>query len=418
MQARPVFAKKFMWGASISAHQVEGGQHNQWTIWEQENAASLAARAPYHYGELANWPDIKRLATTPANYVSGRAVDHYRRYSEDFEMASKLGMNSLRVSIEWSRIEPEAGVWNAEAVEHYRQYFASIKQHGLAPVVTLFHFTLPVWFSELGGFSRRSNVQYFTRFVEKILDEYGEHLRYIITINEPTIYASESYLTGHWPPNIQSKRSFMAVLNNLIVAHNRSAKLIRARSRKYQVSIAYHVSHIYAGDDSYLSEATAKQLSYWRNHYVIKRTVKTSTFIGLNYYGSDRVYGYRVHNPNDRTSDMGWDLQPGDIRYVLEDLADRYDKPVLITENGLADADDSQRAWWLTSTVTGIHQAVKGGVSVLGYLHWSLLDTIEWDKGRWPRFGLIEVDYRTMKRTPRESAAVYRRMIKKLTKEK
>lgn len=404
-----------MWGASISAHQVEGGNRNQWVVWEQENAASLATRAPYHYSELDSWNDVKRLATTPANYVSGRAVDHYNRHEEDFKLAKQLGLNTLRVSIEWSRLEPEQGTWSSEEIEHYRKYLASLKEHGLTPVVTLFHFTLPVWFADLGGFARRKNIAYFTRFVEKILGEYGEYLRYIITINEPTVYASQGYLLGQWPPNVQSKRTMTRVLSNLIIAHNRSAKLIRAHSRKYQVSIAHNVAHIYAGDDAYLTEATTRHLNYWKNHYVIRRTIKSSTFIGLNYYFSDRVYGYRVHNPHHHISDMGWDMQPSDIHYVLEDLSDRYNKPILITENGLADAKDEQRAWWLTETITAVHQAMKSGVSVIGYLHWSLLDNFEWDKGRWPRFGLIEVDYRTMKRTIRPAAKLYSRMIAKLS---
>lgn len=404
-----------MWGASMSAHQVEGGQTNQWTVWEHENAPSLAARAPYQYGELDNWDDIKRLATTPANYVSGRAVDHYHRYAEDFQIAKGMGLDTLRVGIEWSRIEPEDGAWNAEAIEHYRRYLGEMKQQGLTPVVTLFHFTLPVWFADRGGFEKRKNIAYFTRFVEKVLDEYGEHLRYIITINEPTIYASQSYLRGMWPPAMQSKKAFSSVLQNLITAHNRAARLIRGRSRRYQVSMAHHVSHVYAGDDAYLSETTARQLSYWKNHYVIKRTIRSSTFIGLNYYGSDRVYGYRVHNPDQQVSDMGWDMQPSDIHYVLEDLADRYKKPIFITENGLADADDQHRGWWLSQTIGAIHQAMQSGVSVLGYLHWSLLDNFEWDKGRWPRFGLVSVDYRSMERTPRDSAKLYAQAIRKLT---
>lgn len=404
-----------MWGASISAHQVEGGLVNQWTIWEQENAASLATRAPYQYGELDNWDDIKRLAATPANYVSAKAVDHYHRYEEDFRLAREMGLDTLRVGIEWSRIEPTEGAWNVEAVEHYRRYLASLIEQGLTPVVTLFHFTLPVWFAEKGGFTKRKNISYFARFVDKVLDEYGDQLRYIITINEPTLYASSSYLLGQWPPNIQSKKVFTRVLQNLIRAHNRVSKSIRSRSRKYQVSMAHNVAHIYAGDDAYLSEMTAKHLNYWKNHYTIKRTLRASTFIGLNYYFTDRVYGYRIHNPNDALSDMGWDMQPGNIRYVLEELADRYKKPILITENGLADADDQHRAWWLSETISAIHKAMSSGVSVLGYLHWSLLDGMEWDKGRWPRFGLIEVDYRTMKRTPRPSAKLYARAIEKLT---
>lgn len=404
-----------MWGASISTHQVEGGQHNQWTIWEEQNAASLAAQAPYQYGELENWEDIRRLATIPANYISGRAVDHFNRYEEDFKLASDIGLNTLRVGIEWSRIEPEEGQWSQAAIDHYKKYFASLKKYQLTPVVTLFHYTLPIWFSQKGGFATRANVKYFLRFIEKVIDEMGEDFRYIITINEPTIYAQFGYLYGSYPPGIQNRRTFVRVLNNLIVAHNRAAKYIRGRSRRYQVSMAHQVSHIYAGDDAQLSQSTASHLDFWKNHYVIRRTIRMSTFIGLNYYFSDRVYGYRVHNPNHRVNDLGWDMQPGDIRYVLEELTDRYKKPILITENGVADAGDELRVWWLAETIAAIHKAMKNGVSVLGYLHWSLLDNVEWDKGRWPRFGLIEVDYRTMERRLRPSARRYSAIIKKLT---
>ncbi len=408
------FPKNFMWGAAVSAHQVEGNTTNQWSQWEVENASSLAARAKYNYGDLDSWPRTQKQAIAASNYVSGRAADHYRHFEEDFDLLEKLNLDAFRFSIEWSRLEPEEGKWNPEAIEHYRQYLASLKKRGITPVVTLFHFTLPVWFAEMGGFAKQKNIQYFTRFVEKVVGEYGEYLRYIITINEPTIYAHHGYLEGSWPPNVQNKRQFMTVLNNLITAHNRSAKVIREKSRKYQVSMAHQVSNVYAGDDATLSENSAKQINYWKNHYVVKRTIKHSTFIGLNYYFSDRVYGYRVHNPNQDVSDLGWDMQPSDIRYVLEELADRYNKPIFITENGLADGDDEYRQWWISQTILAMHKAMQNGVSVLGYLHWSLLDNFEWDKGFWPKFGLVSVNRSTQERTIRASAKYYATVVAKL----
>lgn len=411
------FPKKFLWGAATSAHQVEGNTQNQWTQWEQENAASLAARARYHYEDLDSWSRVQAQATTPSNYVSGRAVDHFSRYEEDFDLLRKLNLNTYRFSIEWSRVEPEEGRWDAAAIEHYRQYLKAMQARDITPVVTLFHFTLPVWFSDLGGFEKRRNLKYFQRFVEKIIAELGQHFKYVITINEPTIYADESYRYGHWPPSVQSPRRTFAVIENLILAHNKAARYIRGQSRKYQVSMAYHVSHVYAGDDARLTEVSAKYMDFRQNHYVLKRTVKTCNFIGLNYYASDRVYGYRKHNPNDQVSDLGWDMQPSDIRYVLEDLSDRYNKPILITENGLADGEDNYRQWWLMETIRAMHRAMQNGVRLLGYIHWSLLDNFEWDKGFWPKFGLISVNRNTMERTIRPSARGLARVISSVTKE-
>lgn len=406
-----------MWGASISAHQVEGGTHNQWSVWELENATSLATQARYHYEDLDSWPRIQMQATKPSNYISGRAADHYRRYEEDFELLKKLHLDTLRISLEWSRIEPEEGSWNAEAIEHYRKYLQELEKRHITPVVTLFHFTLPVWFAEAGGFEKRRNLKYFQRYVEKVMTELGRHFKYVITINEPTIYAEQSYWRGEWPPMVQNRRRMIVVLENLIAAHNWAARYIRRASRKYQVSAAFHVSHIYAGDDARLTEMSAKASSAWRNHYVLRRCVKTCTFIGLNYYASDRIYGYRTHNPNEYVSDMGWDMTPSDIRYVLEDLTDRYDKPILITENGLADSEDEHRKWWLSQTILAIHTAMQNGVKVLGYLHWSLIDNFEWDKGFWPRFGLVAIDLISLKRLPRPSAKYYASVVAKLRKE-
>lgn len=418
MQQQYRFPKKFLWGVGVSAHQVEGGNHNQWSVWELEHAKASAASAEYHYGDLEKWPQFKRLAKTPANYVSGKAVDHFNRFEEDIDLAKQLGVNSFRFSIEWSRIEPEEGSWNAEAITHYRQYLQAIKQADMQPIVTLFHFTLPVWFAEKGGFERRSNIQYFTRFVEKILTEYGADLKYIITVNEPVIYAQNSYLSGIWPPMVASKVKMWRVLNNLIKAHNQAAKLIRSKSRKYQVSMAHNVAYIYAGDNARLSEWSAALSDYATNHYVLKRAVKTSTFIGLNYYFSSRIYGYRQHNPEHQLSDVGWDMQPNNIRYVLEDLTDRYDKPILVTENGVADIDDEHRIDWLKQTVVAMNKAIGNGVSLLGYIHWSLLDNYEWEKGRWPRFGLYAVNYATMDRVARPSAAFYKKIIKTVRPER
>ena len=407
------FSKRFLWGASTSAHQVEGGLHNQWTVWELENAKSLATRAPYQFGDLQNWPHIAKNAKNPNNYVSGRAADHFNRFEEDFDILSKLNMNAFRFGIEWARVEPSEGVWDASAIDHYRKYLKALKARGITPVVTLLHFTLPVWFAEKGGFEKRRNVKYFLRFVQKVLEEMGGDIKWIITINEPTVYVSESYFIGNWVPNKTSKLLSIMVLNNLIVAHKKIYRLTRG-SRHWQVSMAHHLSHFYAGDNAWLSRLSAWVADLVANRYVLARVKRHSDFIGLNYYFSYRIYGYRVHNPGEHQSDLGWDMQPAHLQYVLEDLSRRYDLPIMVTENGLADASDEQRKWWITESIIGMNQAMKNGTKLIGYLHWSLLDNFEWDKGFWPKFGLVSIHRGTMARTVRPSAEWFGAVIRKL----
>ncbi|AHB42465.1 beta-glucosidase [Candidatus Saccharibacteria bacterium RAAC3_TM7_1] len=410
------FPKNFLWGASTAAHQVEGGNHNQWSIWELEHARAWAMQSEYQLGELEKWPLIKQDAKDPNNYVSGRAIDHYHRYESDFDLLEELNMNAFRFSIEWSRVEPTEGAWNIEAIEHYKRYVRSLKERKIEPVLTLFHFTLPVWFAEKGGFEYRRNVKYFVRFVEKVLTELGNDIRLIITINEPEVYASQSYYQGHWPPARQSKRLTHRVLKNLAYAHNQTARMTHKLHPRYKLSIAKNSSYTYAGDNALLSRKTADAMQYFSDDYFLKKVIDQCDFLGVNYYFSNRVYGYRVHNPEEHVSDMGWDMQPANLEFVVERLWEKYKKPIIITENGLADADDELRKWWLQHTLLALQRALQSGVRIQGYLHWSLLDNVEWAYGRWPRFGLAEVDYISMKRTLRPSAHWFGQMIAKLRK--
>jgi len=411
------FPKRFLWGAAVAAHQNEGGQHNQWTVWELENAKSLSVQAEYHYADLDSWEDTKRLAKLPANYISGKAVDHYNRYEEDFDLAKQLNLNALRFSVEWSRIEPEEGQWNTEAIEYYKNYIAALHKRGLEPVMTLFHFTLPVWFAEKGGFEHRRNIRYFVRFAEKIMTELGGSVRYIITINEPEAYAFESYRNGHWPPASTSFWRASKVYRHLAVAHNRTYKLLHAMRRTYRISFAKHSIHMYPGDDAWLSRMSAGIGQWLFDDYWVRKVIRHTDYLGVNYYVSQRVYGYRIHNPEDKINDLGWPMEPGDLEHILDRLYHKYKKPILITENGVADAQDQYRKWWISESILAMQRAMDQGVALLGYTHWTLTDNFEWDKGRWPRFGLYGVDYRTLKRTPRASALWFAQVIKKVTKQ-
>jgi beta-glucosidase len=408
------FPKRFLWGAASAAHQVEGNQHNQWTVWELENAKALAMQAEYHYGDLASWPQAKKYATLPANYISGPATKHYDLYETDFRLLKDMNMNAFRFSVEWSRVEPKEGVWDSEAIAHYRRYVEKLAQMGIEPVITLFHFTLPVWFTDKGGFEKRSNIMYFVRFATKIMEEIGGSIRYVITINEPESYAFEGYYTGNWPPNRRSLRQALKVYRNLAVAHNRVADVLHRKNRRYKIAAAKFCTYAYPGDDALLTRLSARIGQWFADDYWLRKVRRKSDWIGVNYYYSARFYGYRVHEPEQKINDMGTPMEPANIEYELERLWKKYHKPLMITENGLADGDDSDRKWWLMETIKGMQNAMGEGVALFGYLHWSLTDNFEWNKGRWPRFGLAAINYATQERTLRPSAQWFGRVIKML----
>lgn len=413
-QEKLLFPQKFLWGAATSAHQVEGDNHNDWSVWELENAKAKAVQGDYHYDDLDDYDTISAAVKDPDNYISAKATDHYNSYKDDFDLLDKMHLNAFRFSIEWSRIEPKEGKWDPKEIEHYRTYLKTLKARGIEPMMTLLHFTLPVWFAEKGGFEKRANVKYFVRYAEKIMSELGEHVRYVITINEPETLISEAYHQGNWPPAQQSKVMAYRVLRNQIRAHKKVAKLIHGMNRKYKVSIAKNSAFMYPGDDAVLSRVSAAVLQYFQDDYILRRVYKSCDFIGVNYYFSNRVYGYRMHNENTKVSDLGWDLHPDHLQYVLERLHRKYKLPLIVTENGLADATDRYRKWWLMKTLMALRQAMDHDVDVQGYFHWSLTDNFEWAHGKWPRFGLAEIDYETGKRTLRPSGVWYGQVIKKV----
>lgn len=408
------FPKRFLWGASTSAHQVEGDNHNQWSVWELEHAKTNATAAQYHFHDIPVWNTVRDEAMRAENYVSAGAVDHYHSYEQDFELLSKMNLNSFRFSIEWSRIEPEEGTWNSEAIAHYVEYIKALRKREIEPIVTLFHFTLPTWFSDMGGFEKRANVKYFVRFAEKVLSELGGSVKYIVTLNEATIYAAKSYYSQEWPPMQHSKIKLWRVLNNMAVAHNRVAAMSRTLGRRYKISVAHNSAYYYPGDDARLSHASARIMQYFGDDYFLRKVVKNCDFLGVNYYFSNRVYGYRVHNPDERVSDLGWDLSPANLQYALERLYQKYSLPLIVTEAGVADMNDSQRKWVIAEHILALQHARDEGVDIQGYLHWSLLDNYEWGYGKWARFGLAEVDYNSQLRTLRPSALWYGKVVKKL----
>ena len=390
------FPAGFLWGASTASHQVEGGTHNNWSEWE---------KSPQRLAQLEKDGLIAKYGKN--NFISGIAADHYNRYEEDFRLAKELGHTATRISIEWSRIEPHEGRFDAEAINHYRNVISCIRRNGMEPFVTLWHWTIPIWFRDKGEFQNKGNAAYFARFAHKMASELAD-VTFWITLNEPDVYTMHGYLDGTWPPQEQSLIKALTVYRNLIYAHRLSYEKIKKGNRAARVGIAKHNIYFEAYKERLWNVLLKRLLDWGWNCYFLNQLSGAQDFIGLNQYFHNRINGKSDQNENLRVSDIGWELYPEAMYYALRDLK-KYHVPIYITENGLADGEDRQRLWFIGETLKNVHRAIFEGVDVRGYLHWSLMDNFEWDKGLWPRFGLIAIDYATQKRTSRPSSMVYKK---------
>lgn len=418
MDKKVAFPKDFYWGASTASHQVEGGTENQWSVWELANATELAKSAEARYGNLPNWERIKKQAQNPSNYISGKGIDHYRRYKEDFDIAKRMNMNAFRFGIEWSRLEPEPGQWNQEAIDHYRDYIDQLHKRGIEPFLNIWHWTVPIWFDELGGFTKRRNLKYFYRFVEKITEEYGKDLKYVITLNEPNVYTAFGFVTKEWPPQEQNVLLATIVYFNLVKAHKKAYKIIKKLSPHIQVGVASQLANVQAKrPHDILDEVVTKIMRYAWNWWFLRRIRNQQDFVGINYYFTDYYRNFKKDDPKVPLSDVGWYMEPEGLYPLLLRTWAHNKKPIFVTENGLADEEDQFRQWWLQETIIAMERAISEGVDIAGYFHWSLLDNFEWAFGWWPKYGLVAVDRKhDMKREIRSSGRWYAGFIKEQRK--
>lgn len=407
------FPEGFLWGTGTAAHQIEGGNINDWSEWEKKNAARLAKEAGNYW---QNWQKEKFPEMfDPENYISGRACDSYNRYEEDFDLALKMNNNSVRFGIEWSRIEPEEGKWNMAEIEHYKKVLLAAKKRNLKTMVTLWHWTNPLWLYQSGGWSNKKAVDYFSRYTALVVKELGQYVDYWITLNEPMMHIAHGYITAKFPPNkIFNPVLILKVFHNLTKAHRESYKIIHAAFPAARVSIAMTSGFIEPVNKyNPLELLIARAGDYFRNHWYLQKIAGHYDYIGVNYYHHDRIVWYPPFkkNLNEKINDRGWEIYPQGLYHVLMNYK-KYNKPIIITENGTADRDDVHRAEFIKEHLFYIHKAIEEGADVRGYFHWSLLDNFEWAEGFWNKFGLVAVDRKTFERQPRPSAAAYGEICK------
>jgi beta-glucosidase len=411
MAEKSKFPEGFYWGSATSAYQVEGGIENN--DWAQPTLA---------------WPNLSRQALARAKSLplAGRACDHYNRYESDFDIARNLGQNAHRFSIEWARIEPEEGKFDEGAIEHYRKVLQALHERGLEPFVTLWHFTLPIWFAHMGGFENKKAPFYFARYCEYVVSRLaasassyaeasadkeatasqgGIGAKFWITINEPFVYAWAGYMKRYWPPFKFNPFAFWKVIKTLISSHLTSYNIIKKINPNLKVGIAKNNFDFDSTKFNLLGRTIQPIRKLFWNHYFLKKISRQQDFIGLNFY-FHKHFGYKFY---EQKSDMGWPIYPRAIHHVLMELK-KYQKPIYITENGIADAADTKRAKFIKDHLYWVHRAIHDGADVRGYFYWSLLDNFEWAHGFSKRFGLVEIDYGTLERKIRPSAYEYKKI--------
>lgn len=418
------FPKNFLWGAATSAHQVEGGNHNDWSEWEKQNAARLSAEAERKFGHLASWPMIREEATRPENYISGKACDHYNRFREDFDIAQELGHNAHRFSIEWSRIEPEEGKFDEKEIEHYREVIIALRERGMEPFVTLWHWTNPLWVRNQGGWENPKTIIDYVRFAKRVMHEFRELVQYWQPLNEPNIYTAFGYILGTQPPAEKNMLHAWKVSNHLAQAHRMTYEAGHAISSDFKIGVSHAVAHRVPYRNYIWNRLVVRLINYFSEDRFLAHMSLRADFFGIQYYkyepiafrlGGRRLGLIDVEDELEWKSDLGWPVYPEGIYHAIRRFG-KYGRPLFITENGIADAQDLHRKKFIHEHIFWMKKAITEGADVRGYLHWSLLDNFEFVelRGYWPRFGLVEMNYKTLERKIRPSAWEYKKIIEGL----
>ena len=418
------FPKGFFIGAATAAHQVEGNNiHSDY--WAQENLPHTSFTEP-----------------------SGLTCDHYNRYEEDIRLLAEAGLNAYRFSIEWARIEPEEGQFDEREIEHYRKVIACCKAHGVEPIVTLMHFTSPVWLIRKGGWEAESTIGYFRRYAAYVTEKLGAELRYICTINEANMglqlaviakrfqlmaqqaaakakSAEGTVQVGMNFEKMMENAKFAAMENAQIFgtpqpqifvssrtaegdklvfrAHQAAKEAIKAIYPDMQVGITLSMHDLQAlpGGEKFAEDAWDEEFRHYLPY------IRDDDFLGVQNYTRTQ-YGPQGQLPcpeGAELTQMDYEFYPEALEHVIRRVHEDFKGDLIVTENGVAVSDDSRRVEFIRRALQGVENCLNDAIPVKGYCHWSLMDNFEWQKGYSMTFGLIAVDRETQKRTPKPSLA-------------
>ena len=411
------FPKGFLWGTATASHQVEGNNtNNNWWKWEQEGHTNGSA-------------------AVAADWWGGR-------WREDFDRAAETGQNAHRLSIEWSRVQPAPDRWDEDAIEKYRNMLRGLRDRNMTALVTLHHFTDPLWVTERGAWETEEIVPLFEKYVRKMVDSLKEYTNLWVTINEPNVYALSGYVTGDFPPGKKDLKQAMPVIANMVRGHAAAYRAIHELQPEARVGYALHFRPMvprlswspldrlmrnirYEGVN--MGFPTAISTGVMKTpigNFNIPEAKGTQDYLGLNYYSVDTVW-FDLAKADQMFSNSGYpkDADMSDTNFLANIPHGIYDSikwivrtypnlPIIITENGVEDFDDHMRPRYLVQHLHEVWRTVNFNWPVKGYFHWSLVDNFEWERGWTQRFGLWGLDLDTQKRIRRPSVDLYAEICK------
>eukprot|EP01080_Neovahlkampfia_damariscottae_P005767 gene5767-9588_t len=408
------FSKDFIWGVATSSHQIEGNNTlNQWYEWEKSQKLE----------------------------PSGDATDSWKRYKEDIQLMKKLGVSSYRFSIEWSKIEPSEGIFDPWAVQHYHDLIDECIKNKIDPMITLHHFTNPIWFEKQRAWENEKLIKHFVRFSEYVFKEYSKKVKFWCTINESEVIVLLGYLDGRFPPG--KKLDFSSakiVLQNLLQAHVETYHALKKLPNGKEAQIGFvkdiiqfdpynqwnplewvissSMNHILTESILKFFETGKFQFIPFLTSFENQKAKNSLDFIGLNYYTHvlPRLQFSMTEpvkedsRPDEKITEMKYALYAEGFYRALKRLS-HLRVPIIVSENGAPDSKDVLREEWIKKYIYAMQKAIFEGVNVKGFFYWSLLDNFEWAEGYKQKFGLYHVDFKTQKRTLREGSKIYVKII-------
>jgi beta-glucosidase len=404
--ARRAMPEGFLWGAAISAHQSEGNNVNS-DSWLLEHLPETVYKEP-----------------------SGDACDSYHRYEQDFAIARSIGLNCYRFGIEWARIEPEPGKFSQAALDHYAQVLASCRAHGLLPVVSYNHFTVPRWFAMRGGWEAADSPELFARYCDHATRALGGQIGMASPFNEANIQLLVKVLRGTTTAEYKALRTnmiaaaaratnsphFSSVLfadpdridANLLAAHAQAYQAIKAGPGDFPVGVTLTTQPVEpVGDGSIAQQFEDTLYGGWWD------AVNASDFIGVQAYFRFRIdaRGIVANPPGTELTGAGYEYYPPALGGAIRLAARKTNKPIHVTESGIGTDDDTRRIAWLDACIAEVERCRAEGIDVKSFIYWSLLDNFEWTQGYGQRFGLVSVDRNSFIRQLKPSAHHFARLI-------
>lgn len=399
------FPTNFTWGVATASHQIEGDNINNWSDFENQKGLEK----------------------------SGSACQHWIRWKEDFQLIENLGVSSYRLSIEWSRIQPKKGEWNQAAVDQYSEMIDDLISRNIKPMVTLHHFSHPIWFEKMGGFTDRENIELWVDYCLRIFEQLNDKVSDWCTVNEPEVFSIMGYHMKMFPPGEGSVFKTIRVMKNMIYAHSSLYPKLKSINPQARIGLAKNVTLFDPLKRwNLLHWITSMALNYiWNGAIIsalkhgrmfgskIENAKNSFDFIGLNYYTHVLASPFLPQSTeidlpkrkHEVMTEFGYTMYAEGLERAVK-LVSKLNVPIEITENGVADSDDNLRPIHLKRHIWQLSKLISEGHDIRSYYHWSLMDNFEWAEGYKLRFGLYHVDYKTQKRTLKQSGIDYQEIIK------